>query len=385
MSELGFLADLVSLRRLPDQIPESSWPEIVGLAHHHRLAPMLLWSLKQHGCEVTSNPAWKSLTEATRQAVVSYLLLKHSQREINISFQAANLPAVWLKGFALTHTVYPEPPLRPMSDLDVWVPENQRHDALRLAQGMGYQFVEVSNFLNIPREDPLAEKFDYHYKLMRGMGGNVSLEIHYQLIRKFLSEAQSNWFWKHTQTVTLADGTTFNILCPEAHLLHLAAHLILHHRPIDYDLRHFLDLHLLITNRNIDWEIVTDQAVALDWAYVVIRALTLTVEYFATPVPESVLGLLSAHYSNSQDAVHVIQSQERGHRWVQLQEYLGYLSLREKVRLGLKILFPNRSYMRQRYSIKPGWPTEPYYIYRWFDQGREVVWAAWTRFMARFR
>jgi hypothetical protein len=45
----------------------------------------------------------------------------------------------------------------------------------------------------------------------------------------------------------------------------------------------------------------------------------------------------------------------------------------------LETLVPTPAYMRGRYQVKPGWPIWPYYVYRWFDQARDVCFAMWKR------
>ena len=84
------------------------------------------------------------------------------------------------------------------------------------------------------------------------------------------------------------------MLQPEAHLLYLCAHDLLHHGEKFTNLRQYLDLHLLITKETLDWDVITEQAAVLRWTYAVERALTLTSELYNTPVPAPVIPHLRA-------------------------------------------------------------------------------------------
>ena len=114
------------------------------------------------------------------------------------------------------------------------------------------------------------------------------------------------------------------------------------------------------------------------------RALRRCMAFFATPVPAEVLEALVARRPAHEHAVRVIRLQGPGHRWERLRDKLGQLSPRERAQYVFSVLLPSPSYMRQRYAIRPGWPTWPYYFYRWWDQGRDVAWATWKRLTRRY-
>jgi hypothetical protein len=171
---------------------------------------------------------------------------------------------------------------------------------------------------------------------------------------------------------------------PEAHLLYLAAYAILQHGEAQVYLLRYFDLHLLITRNELDWELVVEQAVTWGWTLAIERALRRAVEFFATPVPESVFDALVKRRPDCEDTSRVIRLQGPGHRREHLRVSLAGLSRWERLQLLSEILFPTPAYMRQRYRIRPGWPSWPYYAYRWVDQGREVV-AALRRRVSGYR
>ena len=185
-----------------------------------------------------------------------------------------------------------------------------------------------------------------------------------------------DWFWKQTQPL-VQDKTDFLILKPEANMLYLIAHAILHHGEVDFYLLRYFDLHLLITKTDLDWQLVVDQAVA--------RALTLTVRFFATPVPESVFSQLKNRRPDNEDIYRVIMLQDKGGYLEKAMTRFANLSPAESIRLAVRAVFPLPAYMRHRHSVEPERPVWPYYFYRWLNQAKAVL--AWgsNRLMRRFR
>ena len=64
------------------------------------------------------------------------------------------------------------------------------------------------------------------------------------------------------------------VLRPEANLLYLCAHTALQHGLSQFVLTRYLDLHLLITQSKMDWDLVIEKAAALEWAYAVEKVLS---------------------------------------------------------------------------------------------------------------
>ena len=104
---------------------------------------MLLWVVKESDIDVTLDPLWMPLVLSTREVVVYNMALEHAQSQVDAALTKACIPALWLKGFALARTVYPNATLRPMGDLDVLVPYEQRELALNVVNSLGYHLHTV--------------------------------------------------------------------------------------------------------------------------------------------------------------------------------------------------------------------------------------------------
>ncbi len=386
-SALHVLGSLISSRSSVQDIPPDAWATIIPLALDHGLGPVLLWTARQAGVDPHARPELAPLIQAAHHSAMATILLEKTQRDVDATLRSASIPALWLKGAALAYTVYPEPALRPMADLDVLVPYEQRERALEVVQGLGYDFYSLHGIRTRSTGDDLARKLSaHHYHLRGGVSNAVILELHSRLLGsddRLLSLAQLDWFWAHTETVRAGEGWEFDTLTPEAHLLYGCAHAILQHGEAQLYLLRFFDLHQ-ITRAALDWPLIVDQAVALGWTLAVERALRRCMAFFATPVPAEVLEALVARRPAHEHAARVIRLQGPGHRWERLRDKLSQLSPRERAQYVFSVLLPSPSYMRQRYAIRPGWPTWPYYFYRWWDQGRDVAWATWKRLTRRY-
>lgn len=374
---LHTLGALVAGNLAPGAVPAEQWPAITTLALQHGLAPMLHWTLKQARCDIEGNPAWRPLIAARYQTGIDWALKERAQLEIDAALRAAGIPAIWLKGSVLARTVYPEPSLRPMTDLDVLVPYEQREAALEILQEMGFDFYMLQKGKRpISSEDDLRQKLSpHHYPLRGGLLNSVKVELHFRLLGAddVLPLNHLQRIVKNQQEVTLKRGATFHSLTSEAHLVYLAAHAILQHGEGNLYLLRYLDLHRLITQTPPSWATALDIAVSLKWTYVLERGLLNAAEYFNTLVPPEVFEALVTRRPPGENPMDVVRFQGRWHEWELFHRKLNRLPLKDKLRVIFMELVPTRSYMRQFYGIRGGHPVWPYYIRRWLNRGYKAM------------
>jgi len=83
--------------------------------------------------------AWEQLKSSYyRTAGYNTLLFRELER-ILAAFERADIPVILLKGAALAQTLYPDPALRPMSDLDLLVHPSAVSSAQRVLEYIGYR------------------------------------------------------------------------------------------------------------------------------------------------------------------------------------------------------------------------------------------------------
>jgi len=365
-------------------------PDMLNIALHTNLAPLLLWSLMQRADPF--DPALfaqlPALQAQTQRAAAHYARLKAARAHVNATLAAAGIPALWLKGAALAETIYPHPTLRPMSDLDVLVPFERRAEALTALKAAGY-VDELRNPLAAEVAALLPpDETHHHYNLVGGPGGSVRVELHFRIARTILPDLDAlNWFWSQTQEATDRAGAPLGFLTlrPEAHLLYLCAHALLQHGEAHIGLLHFYDLHLLVTVHVPDWALMVERAAILRWTYPVEQALARTQAYFGTPIPAWVLEQLRARRPASEDTRIVEQIGVGDTRWAQTVRGLRGLTPRQRAALVWRLIFPPRAYLRTRYRVQPGVPLWLYYPYRWWDQARGIARGIWREAALRLR
>lgn len=379
MSEqtLMTLARLVSQQLTPGDISSDEWPAIIAAATAHGLGPLLYRVLRQEDGEGVPSELRDRLRREQSAVVVQFMLLDQAQQEIQKEFDKNEISAIWLKGIHLARVYYPDPVLRPMGDLDVLVRYEDRQRARAAVAGLGYGGYERQHILSFSDTGAIPEHFSYHYHLRGGPSEAIVLEVHYRLLRdtKLLEPGKvTDWVWTHTDSI---EGG-YTVLNNEALILHLAAHTFLHHGEGELIFRQLFDIHRVIAQGNLDWDIIVGQAVAFRWVYATKRALTLCQEYFETPVPEGVLDELEARRSNEEDN-RVARFKGSGHRWEQVSQLFKAYSWRDRLWMAFKIAVPASDYMRWRYDIPAGRAVWPYYLGRWRDQAGSMMAAIMKR------
>jgi hypothetical protein len=137
----------VEPKRTSKMVPMREWAGGAAQAEAHGLAPLLYLHLK--GTEVQLPLATK------RELQGLYLRHRHANQvrtrvlhEVLAAYQSAGIPALVLKGAALFYLVYPEPGLRPMSDMDILVPESELMQCLVNARNLPeHGFPEVARLV----------------------------------------------------------------------------------------------------------------------------------------------------------------------------------------------------------------------------------------------
>jgi hypothetical protein len=160
----------------------TEWEKVPAQAEAHGLGPLLYVHLLAAG--VPFPPTVK------RELLGLYLRHRQSNRvrmrvlhDILTAYDAAGIQALVLKGGALSHLVYPEPGLRPMSDLDILVPKSE----LWQAQGV---LIELGFDASLPSDSTLPHR---HLPLatLHTEGLAIHVEIHHKLFSDYFDSAIS--------------------------------------------------------------------------------------------------------------------------------------------------------------------------------------------------
>jgi len=363
----------------------AGWDVLGSVARAEGVAPLLCHALGRTGWPAGVPDAVRDDLEAAcyGTAARNALLYDELLRLLEILSRSPPIPAVLLKGVALAVTLYPDPALRPLSDVDLLVPPHRVDGAVARLKAQGYR--EHS-----PAMAPgLNRLVGHHVALESGDAVPLRVEIHWTLVagERHHHAPDVAWFWDQTEEWKVDDPlpSVFQ-LTPTAHLLYLAAHLMLQHGGARARLLWFYDLHLLIEREagRIRWGELAQRAREFHWSAALLAALNGARERFGTPLPEGFPALLTTE----RDAL----AARLARRWAAplqtrataVWNAASSLDRSARLRLMLGVLLPSPAYVRYRYRPCPAWLWPLCYPYRWFDVLREGIATLWRMINHRF-
>lgn len=196
------------------------WDRLLRLAGP-ALAPYLIARLERASIRDQVPAAVRDhLTTIRRANGMAHLLRLRALRDALTALDAAHIPCVVLKGMALAHLVYPEPVLRPMQDVDVWLSPDQLEAGIATLRAIGFQFPRRTYE---GRWTPGAAQREDD-RALEVPGTPIFFELHGTLPSwagfpvEFTQDA-----WARAQRVPLGDVTA-RVLAPTDQLLHVGLH-----------------------------------------------------------------------------------------------------------------------------------------------------------------
>ena len=300
-------------------------------------------------------------------AVRNTLLLRELEHIVDL-LGGSGMGAIVLKGGALAEAVYGNAALRPMTDLDLLIRREELPAILDLLTQEGYR-VDTA----LDAHEGMGAAFENQMILRKQSPAKVMLELHSSLLDSpyYQDRLPMDWFWGTAllphPLPPLLQGKGVHVLGPEAQLLHLCAHLALHHAGEGLLWLHDIAEVVHRYRDQLDWELLLAKAVEYDLVLPVQQILPDVVEGWGAPVPPWALERLRA-LEPSAEEVRVYNWLSVGRRpvvqrfWADLSSMPGWGA---RIRYGLGSLFPSGAYMVRRYSIPHPLLTPFYYPYRW--------------------
>jgi hypothetical protein len=368
---LGLLLSNQSERVDLNTIDGATWGCLVSLAEVEGVAPLLYWIFKDH--PAASRPsipdgAYSRLQAAYYQTLSRNLLLYQELVLILQALGEVGIPVIVLKGAALAATVYDDIGLRPMGDIDLLVHKKDLNRIFQIMEKMSYK-LDLSRLRLFLMSGVLYEaNFD------GGGLGNSHVEFHWSLIGGEYSRyrPKMDWFWEHSKLIS-TKLINARFLEPEAHLLYLAAHLILKHGMAEAILLWMNDLYLLMykQNLNIDWDEIMHQARSFHWESCTLVAIQEVCRLFDVNLSQEVFGLLT-HNQRSKDFPLVLSKMKpRSHLQSALDE-LRMVNWLGKCGWLVDFIFPRYSYLKQIYPSKRWNHQFIYTVFYWARMTKDV-------------
>jgi len=333
----------------PTELPtlaDSDWARLVEFAEREHLAALLYRALKDsqrldqlpRACADSLHLAYVRANIANWQwsAVLDDLLAR---------FARADIPVVLLKGAALSVTLYTDPALRQIGDLDVLIraTDKERAGALLVANGFAPLLDLTAGF---------REQFGSEQCYTRRGKRAATVDLHWNLINRprYAHALDVEWFWAHTRAVPL-NAQRVTVLDWDAQLLHLAEHFIVHHQMRGLRWSYDLGLLLALHQHELHWEQILNAARQFEFLPVLDAVLTHVTDTWGVAIPESIRASLAESTRGLANHLQVIVATSERIDATILREGMSFHDWRTRAAYFFHLFFPSPDYMRERYRI----------------------------------
>ena len=117
------------------------WDTLVTEAENYSVAPLLYTSLRESNIEIPSASKRQLYALVQRHRWANDARAK-ALIEITEACQQCSIQLIVLKGSFLAHSIYPDPSLRPMSDIDLLAPPDKAAEVIDILRQLGYSAPE---------------------------------------------------------------------------------------------------------------------------------------------------------------------------------------------------------------------------------------------------
>lgn len=353
----------------PASMPcDPEWSRVVQVAEENAVAPLLYASLKkrEYGNEHFSDAIDRLRIAYLRSETVNWLALRELQ-SLLAEFERAPIPVIVLKGGALVTTLYPEPALRPMSDLDLLIPHAQFEQAEAILLERGYL-------------SPIEMGEGYgpqlvNYRAYERHGKNPAhVELHWHLFKSpyYCQRVPIQWFWDRTTEIAILNQHA-KVFASEAQFLHLAAHFALHHRgdPLiwSYDLARLLAR----DGATINWDGILDAAERFGLIPPLRLAFERTAQAWGIAIPPKVSGRMNGFRVGGRDRLAFTMMNARRDEARFLLDAFSQPTIARMARFWMQHLFPAPKYMRERYMIRDERWLPLFYVWRLVEGSSKIL------------
>ncbi|CAG0927379.1 hypothetical protein TFLX_00419 [Thermoflexales bacterium] len=226
------------LRQAAAQVTD--WAVLPALAEAQGMSPLAYRHLHAAAVPLPSTVKRQLQALAARQRQANRIRFQ-VLRDILAAYQEAGLAVIVLKGAALACLIYPEPGLRPMSDLDLLVRTSDLARAINILTEQGFTVPAQARSIGAQRHleaaalqiEGLPVHVELHHKLHDAYFDYIAAHLPRSLARWLHTAVARSTFeiteqkWQALQPFALADVTA-RALGNEDMLIHLCQHLTSH-------------------------------------------------------------------------------------------------------------------------------------------------------------
>ena len=348
------------------------WAAWFDTVRAEALAPLLYRVL--HGHAIVPAAIEEQLRAAYFKSARYNALRFHELGRVLRQLAGEGVQVILLKGAALAETVYRNIAVRPMYDLDLLVHREDVTTALGALSKLGYAQTHAEAFAGVTLD------FENEMAVLKRGPVETLIEIHWSLLNSphYQHKLPIAWFWETAVPVQVEGGAAL-ALGPEALLLHLCAHLALHHGSNGTLWLHDVAEVVHRFQDQLEWEQVLERAQAWDLVLPTQQVLERVARDWQAPIPTDILQRLAVlRPSQAETQVHAwLTAPERPVARRFWADLVSMPTWRDRLRYGWGNLFPSAAYMRRRFGISHTLLLLLAYPYRWLlgIKGAVSLWA----------
>ncbi len=318
------------------------------------LDPFIYYCLRRFGNNPrVSDETAAGLERAYYQTAISNIKKLDSATKILQIFYREGIVAIPLKGIALIESVYRNPAIRPMADIDLMIRREDAPKVKRILTNMGYPYIDDHRG-SINFQDNENEVFDLHAQFTKF---DVLFAVDYEEIYCRLRKIEFN------------GQIQAGILCPEHQLIHIALHLA----PGLYtglNVMNLVDMCCLMIYQKgpFDWDYLVGFSTRSKMNPYIVGPIYLCAHLFNQEIPESVLKILHACLSRRRRVyvqnnyfASILDEGSSGLK-IFIERVKWAVEFSQKMKLVRMALFPDRQEMAQRYCI----PEDSFRLYGFY-------------------
>ncbi|MFA7232072.1 MAG: nucleotidyltransferase family protein [Victivallaceae bacterium] len=260
------------------------WNSIYHVGYCNNLLPLLYYKLKTHKISVPSQ-----IEITLRNDYLNYsgrdLKRKSQLLEMIKLFNDNGIEHILLKGSHLAEIVYTNSALRMMGDIDILVSHKDIEKAFNVLINEGYYDGSQPDGSNI-----VKDVYVHHYPVLY-KDNLFPVELHRYLFEN--NDLKNiDLIWSRAQTVNIG-GMASKVMELEDMLVYTALHGLKYHTQ-KLGVNFLYDLHAIIIQGNINWDIVAERIKDNDWgnSKTLYSALVMTKKYLNTNIPEFFLNVI---------------------------------------------------------------------------------------------
>lgn len=320
------------------------WFSLGRLATMHGLGPLLHEAARSIEAPNASSKALAELKQEYQLTAAHNMLAEHDLERMLGALNEAGVPVAVLKGAALLKTVYRDPALRPMVDIDLLIRFADSTAALEALGRAGYAPTEPEPFEN------LNGLYWNERALFDQSLTSTQLELHWNLldIPYYASRLSTAQLLKRAQPMYFGDTQGLSLAIDDT-LLYLCAHNTFHHQGLlwrnDVDVAFFVSRH----RTQLDWEALISRATDLDLVLGLQQSILKAKQLWCAPVPVPILEKIGRLEPRTREKVMV--ACQRSEFLKLLRTLLTLPSWEHRVHFVNGQLFPSRDYLYWRYGV----------------------------------